>query len=207
MRGLVPRASIGLSGACTSLNDESAAALRDRVIAAHNAVRLIDDAELAEGWLAALRGLSLSGGSTHPLLCGLATRLLFDEQKLSAGEVAERMSLALSAAAAPADASAWIEGFLNQSSLVLLHDDILWNLLAQWLDGLTETHFTRIVPMLRRTFTAFSAPERRQLAERARRRTEGAAPIPGETTWDPIRAARPLPLLRRVLGLAEEASR
>ncbi|WP_301000904.1 DUF5682 family protein [uncultured Bilophila sp.] len=207
LRGLVPRASIGLSGACTSLNDESAAALRDRVIAAHNAVRLIDDAELAEGWLAALRGLSLSGGSTHPLLCGLATRLLFDEQKLSAGEVAERMSLALSAAAAPADASAWIEGFLNQSSLVLLHDDILWNLLAQWLDGLTETHFTRIVPMLRRTFTAFSAPERRQLAERARRRTEGAAPIPGETTWDPIRAARPLPLLRRVLGLAEEASR
>lgn len=207
LRGLVPRASIGLPGACTGLNDESAAALRERVIAAHNAVRLIDDAELAEGWLAALRGVSRSGGSTHPLLCGLAARLLFDEQKLSAGEVAERMGLALSAATAPADASAWIEGFLNQSSLVLLHDDILWNLLDQWLDGLTETHFTRIVPMLRRTFTAFSAPERRQLAERTRRPTEGAAPIRGETAWDPIRAARPLPLLRRVLGLTEEASR
>lgn len=206
LRGLVPRASIGLPNACASLDEESAAALRDRVIAAHNAVRLLDDEELAEGWLAALRGISRRDGTTHPLLCGLAARLLFDERKLPAGEVAERMSLALSAAVAPAEAAAWIEGFLNQSSLVLLHDDILWNVLAQWLDGLTETHFNQIVPMLRRTFTAFSAPERRQLAERARRRSEGAAHAPGETAWDPIRAVKPLPLLRRVLGLAEEAS-
>ena len=169
LEGLIPRASIGLPGACTSLDDESAAAMRDRIIAAHNAVRLLGDEDRWESWLSALHQTALRDGTAHELLRGMAVRLLFDEQRLPVEEAARLMSLSLSAAAAPASASAWIEGFLNQSALVLLHDDALWGVLANWLDGLNETHFTNILPMLRRTFSGFSAPERRQLGERAKR--------------------------------------
>lgn len=205
LEGLIPRAAIGLPGACTSLDDESAAAMRNRIIAAHNAIRLLGDEELSEGWLSALHQTALRDGTVHELLRGTAVRLLFDEQRLPMEEVARLMGLSLSAASAPAAASAWIEGFLNQSALVLLHDDALWSVLASWLDGLTDTHFTSILPMLRRTFSGFSAPERRQLGERAKhpagKTTQGQA----EIRWDAERAALPVPFLRRVLGLAAQA--
>ena len=205
LEGLIPRASIGLPGACTSLDDESAAAMRDRIIAAHNAVRLLGDEDRWESWLSALHQTALRDGTAHELLRGMAVRLLFDEQRLPVEEAARLMSLSLSAAAAPASASAWIEGFLNQSALVLLHDDALWGVLANWLDGLNETHFTNILPMLRRTFSGFSAPERRQLGERAKRAAGNPMQKQAETRWDAERAALPVPLLRRVLGLTAQA--
>ena len=205
LEGLIPRASIGLPGACTSLDDESAAAMRDRIIAAHNAVRLLGDEDRWESWLSALHQTALRDGTAHELLRGMAVRLLFDEQRLPVEEAARLMSLSLSAAAAPSSASAWIEGFLNQSALVLLHDDALWGVLANWLDGLNETHFTNILPMLRRTFSGFSAPERRQLGERAKRAAGKPMQKQAETRWDAERAALPVPLLRRVLGLTAQA--
>ena len=204
LEGLVPRAAIGLPGACTSLDEESAAAMRKRIIAAHNAIRLLDE-PLWEEWLAALRRTALRDGPVHELLRGLAVRFLFEEQRLDTDEVAQQMSLALSAASAPAAAAAWIDGFLNQSALVLLHDDALWNVLARWLDGLTDDHFVQILPMLRRTFSGFSAPERRRLGERAGRPGGGSAAKEQEVPWDPARAALPIPLLRRLLGLAEQS--
>ncbi len=205
LEGLIPRASIGLPGACTSLDDESAAAMRDRIIAAHNAVRLLGDEDRWESWLSALHQTALRDGTAHELLRGMAVRLLFDEQRLPVEEAARLMSLSLSAAAAPASASAWIKGFLNQSALVRLHDDALWGVLANWLDGLNETHFTNILPMLRRTFSGFSAPERRQLGERAKRAAGKPMQKQAETRWDAERAALPVPLLRRVLGLTAQA--
>lgn len=203
--GLIPRASIGLPGACTSLDDESAAAMRTRIITAHNAIRLLGNEGLWESWLSALHQTALRDGMVHELLRGMAVRLLFDEQRLPVEETARLMSLSLSAAAAPASASAWIEGFLNQSALVLLHDDALWGVLANWLDGLNETHFTNILPMLRRTFSGFSAPERRQLGERAKRPAGKPMQKQAETRWDAERAALPVPLLRRVLGFTDQA--
>ena len=203
--GLIPRASIGLPGACTSLDDESAAAMRTRIITAHNAIRLLGNEGLWESWLSALHQTALRDGMVHELLRGMAVRLLFDEQRLPVEETARLMSLSLSAAAAPASASAWIEGFLNQSALVLLHDDALWGVLANWLDGLNETHFTNILPMLRRTFSGFSAPERRQLGERAKRPAGKPMQKQAEPRWDAERAALPVPLLRRVLGFTDQA--
>lgn len=205
LEGLIPRAAIGLPGACTSLSDESAAAMRERIIAAHNAIRLLGDETLSEGWLSALHQTALREGTVHELLQGTAVRLLFDEQRLPMEEVARLMGLSLSAASEPAAASAWIEGFLNQSALVLLHDDALWSVLANWLDGLTDTHFTSILPMLRRTFSGFSGPERRQLGERAKRPAGKTMHGQAETRWDAERAALPVPFLRRVLGLAAQA--
>lgn len=205
LEGLIPRASIGLPGACTSLDDESAAAMRARIIAAHNAIRLLGNEGLWESWLSALHQTALRDGMVHELLRGMAVRLLFDEQRLPVEEAARLMSLSLSAAAAPASASAWIEGFLNQSALVLLHDDALWGVLANWLDSLNDTHFTNILPMLRRTFSGFSAPERRQLGERAKRAAGKPMQKQAETRWDAERAALPVPLLRRVLGLTAQA--
>ena len=90
---------------------------------------------------------------------------------------------------------------------MLLHDDALWGLVDAWLAELSDAHFIHVLPMLRRTFTAFSAPERRQIAERARRAASRngnarSASLSGEA-WNEERAALPVPFLRRLRGLEQ----
>ncbi|MFT4174912.1 MAG: DUF5682 family protein [Rhodocyclaceae bacterium] len=169
LHGLVPRAAIGLAGACASLDDDAARQMRDAITQAHASIRLLDDQALSADWLAALRQIAALD-SCHGRVRGVAARLRFDEHADDAETSATRMSLALSVANDPAMAAAWLEGFLNDSAMVLLHDDTLWGLVSAWMDALTEAHFMRVLPLLRRTFATFGAPERRQIGERARRR-------------------------------------
>lgn len=199
LASLVPRAAIGLPGACAALDDDAAEAMRQSIAAAHQALRLISREALQEEWRQALKRIAHLG-SCHGLVCGLAARLLFDERVDGADETALRMSQALSVGNDPGAAAAWLEGFLNQSGMVLLHDGQLWGLVDAWLAGLTEAHFLRVVPLLRRAFSAFSAPERRQLGERAARPQGAVASAVAE--WDDTRAQRVLPLLQQLLGLA-----
>ncbi|TAD83022.1 MAG: hypothetical protein EAY75_15465, partial [Bacteroidetes bacterium] len=46
-------------------------------------------------------------------------------------------------------------------------DDVVWQMMNDWLAQLPETEFTAVVPLLRRTFSAYSAAEKRKIAERA----------------------------------------
>ena len=95
-------------------------------------------------------------------------------------EAARRLGLALSPANAPAQAAAWVEGFLRGSGLLLLHDDALWSVLDDWVAALPPRRFTAVLPLLRRTFSAFAAAERRQIGERVKR---------GGAEWPPPRPA------------------
>ena len=199
LQTLVPRAAIGLPGACSAVDDATAQSLREQLLAAHHAVRLLGD-ELAEQvWLPVLRQLARREG-VHGLLAGLACRLLFDAQAEDLGTTAHAMRRALSSGNDPGPAAAWLEGFLNQNAMVLLHDAELWQLLDAWLRELTEAHFTRILPLLRRTFADFNSAERRQLGEWASRPGAGAATT-GAMAIDLARADQTVPLLRALLGL------
>jgi hypothetical protein len=144
--------------------------------------------------------------NVHGLISGRCCRLLLDGQAMSADETARRMGLALSRASDPPQAAAWIEGFLAGSGLVLLHDDMLWNVLDSWLMSLNSETFTALLPLLRRTFATFEAPERRRLGERARMGSDGwQVPIKGTASHtvaiDTERAERVLPLVGMLLGL------
>lgn len=196
---LVPRAAIGLPGACAALDDDAAQTMRESIVGTHQALRLLSRADLQAAWQQALQRIAQLG-ACHGLVCGLAARLLFDEQVESPELSALRMSQALSVGNDPGAAAAWLEGFLNQSGMVLLHDPQLWVTLDTWLHALGETHFMRVLPLLRRAFAAFSAPERRQLGERAHRPASAvaASTLPD---WDAARAERALPLLRQLLGV------
>ena len=112
------------------------------------------------------------------------------------------MGLALSLVGEPAQAAAWLEGFLQGGGLLLLHNDALWAILDDWVSGLSGEAFTPLLPLLRRTFAAFPAPERRQLGERVKRNGATHAAAIAETGVDPARADLVLPLAARLLGLA-----
>ena len=112
------------------------------------------------------------------------------------------MGLALSLAGEPAQAAAWLEGFLHGSGQLLLHHETLWEILDGWVNGLSDDAFTPLLPLLRRTFAHFPAPERRQIGERVKRGASGCPPTATGIDVDMARADRVLPILAKVLGLA-----
>jgi hypothetical protein len=157
----------------------------------------------------------LAGRDSVPgVIRGRAVRLLLDEGELAQDEAARLMGLVLSPGTAPGDAAAWIEGFVGGGSgggMLLVHDERLLGLVDAWLTGVPAEAFTDVLPLLRRTFSAYEAGVRRTLGELVRRgpgaRGNTAAVgsgIPGfALDLDPERAEAVLPVLRLLLGLGE----
>jgi len=203
INGFVARICIGLPGACASLNDEAAAAMFDRIAGVNGSIGLLQNEEWLRSWQTALAQLADRHG-LHGLVAGRCCRLLLDGGVYSAEEGARRLSQALSAASDPAQAAAWAEGFLKSSGLLLLHDERLWRVIDDWVARLPCEYFTTLLPLLRRTFSTFSAPERRQMGERARRNSNVARGIPKnpDRDFDHARAEAVLPLVAQLLGLS-----
>ncbi|HKQ75742.1 MAG TPA: DUF5682 family protein [Blastocatellia bacterium] len=204
--GLIARVCIGLPGACASLNDEAAAAMFERIVSVNAAIGLLQDEERLAAWRGVMTLLADQRG-LHGLVAGRCCRLLVDAGVFAADEAARRLSLALSTANEPAQAAAWIEGFLKESGLLLLHDETLWATLDEWVTGLPGDSFTALAPLLRRTFSTFTSPERRQIGERARRgmTSLNRASIGDQARaedFDKTRAEAVLPLVAQLLGLA-----
>jgi hypothetical protein len=143
--------------------------------------------------------------SLHGLLAGRCCRLLHDQSALEAAELVRRLRLALSPAAEPAQAAAWVEGLLRGSGLLLLHDGALWTVLDTWLADLPAEAFTQILPLLRRTFATFSPAERRQMGERAGRGRADVAAARADPALDLAQAEAALPLIAQLLGLPPES--
>jgi len=200
--GLVTRISIGLPAACSTLDDEAAEAMFGRIQAMQNALSALQDPGQTETWQGALVKLVDQAG-LHGLLAGYACRLLFEQGVLPPPETARRMSLALSLAGEPAQAAAWLEGFLHGSGQLLLHHEALWEILDHWVSGLSGDAFTPLLPLLRRTFARFPAPERRQLGERIQREGSARPLTATEVEVNAARADQVLPILAEVLGLTE----
>lgn len=194
--GIVPRVAAGLVPGCLSLDDEAAAKAQARLDAVQGAVALLERLELGREWTAALARLA-DQDAVHGRVVGRAVRLLLDLRCLTGEEAGRRLGLALSRAAAPAAAAAWIEGFLAGSGAVLLHDPALLPILDRWLLGLSEERFVEVLPLVRRTLATFAAGERRLIGERIRGGPASATSLDG---FDGDRAARVLPALRLLLG-------
>ena len=196
---LVPRLCIGLPAACAGLDYDAAKALLVRIEATHQAIRLLQEDAHEADWYAALAAVQRHA-ATNGLLAGAASRLLFDARQADAAATAVNLGLAL-APAQPTDyATAWIEGFLRGSGLMLIHHRELFDLLDTWLSELKEETFREIVPLLRRAFTDFSLPERQQILEIASSDAAVAAALETED-FDWARGARMLPGLRELLGV------
>ncbi|WP_257002605.1 DUF5682 family protein [Streptomyces albidoflavus] len=188
--GLAERVFVGLPPACTGLDTDGAQELRRQIEAVHTAVGLladtaaaqVDGAGLRQRWRAVLRNIA-DRESAPGLVRGRAVRLLLDEGTLDEDAVARRMGLALSPGTPPPDAAAWIEGFLGGAAgggMLLVHDERLRQLLDTWLASVPATAFTDVLPLLRRTFSAYETGVRRTLGELVRRGKPAAgSPVPG----------------------------
>ncbi|MFD4503362.1 DUF5682 family protein [Streptomyces sp. NPDC058457] len=224
--GLAERVFVGLPPACVALDADAAEEMRGHVDAVHTAVGLLGEPgtgtgagadaggrDLRRRWRAVLR--TLTGRETVPgVLRGRAVRILLDEGELGPEAAARLMGLVLSPGTPPADAAAWIEGFVGGSGgggMLLVHDERLLGLVDAWLTGVPAAAFTDVLPLLRRTFSVYEPGVRRTIGELVRRgpgeRLQGAGQAGGTPGFgaeaDAGRADAVLPVLRLLLGLDE----
>ncbi|MBW4639867.1 MAG: hypothetical protein KME05_16865 [Gloeocapsa sp. UFS-A4-WI-NPMV-4B04] len=198
--GLVARICIGLPGACASLDDDAATAMYEKLNCVNSAITLLQNNDHLASWHKVLTQMSEQG--LNGIISGRCCRLLLDAGKFDADEAARRMGLALSTANEPPQSAAWVEGFLKGSGLLLLHDDKLWQVLDSWVSQLSGDTFTALLPLLRRTFSTFSHPERRQMGERVKRGNVRLDISSVDADFDQRSADAVLPIVAQLLGVS-----
>jgi hypothetical protein len=201
---LFERVLVGLPPACAALDDDAAQQMAESLDAVRDCITMLDDASMRAAWHTALAPL-LDDDAIHGLIRGQICRLLLDAGALTPDELHRRARLALATAVPAHDAAAWVEGVLRGSGTLLLHQDALLRALDRWLADLAPDTFVALLPLLRRSFATFEAPERRALGDKAKHLHDhdGQTPVARDGDALPLdraRADQVLPALAALLG-------
>ena len=192
----IVRACVGLPTACAGLDDDAAAAMRRAIDSAHHGLSLLPGLPL-EDWHRALAAVA-GPDRIHGSVAGRATRLMLDAGLLDGDDVAARLSRRLSIAAPPQESAAWLDGLLSGDATLLIYDRRLLQIVDGWVAGVDDDVFGDVLPLLRRTFSAFSRPERREIGEQVSR--GGVEPNTLAGTLDITGAGPAVQTMARYLG-------
>jgi len=193
----VVRACVGLPTACAGLDDEAADAMRRAVDSAQQGLILLPDLP-PDDWHRALAAVAGSDG-IHGSVAGRATRLLLDAGLVDGNDVAATLSRRLSIATPSRQAAAWLDGLISGDATLLIHDRRLLQIVDDWVAGVDDAIFDDVLPLLRRTFSAFSRPERREIGEQVSRIGDKVG-IVNQTDLDLTAAGPAVRTMARYLG-------
>ncbi len=198
--GMIVRIMAGLVPACSTLDDDAAARMIERMTGVQTALSMLDHQARRTAYPAVLAQLADRNAMRPGVVSGRATRLLHDAGDWGSAQVERRLSQALSPGTEPAVGASFVEGFLAGSGTVLVHDSELLDVVDRWLSSLTIDAFDAVIALLRRTFGAFEPAERRQIMAlvigQPVKRSGGFG-----TDVDPDRAAAVLQTVRHLLGV------
>jgi hypothetical protein len=206
--GLFERIVIGLPAACSSLDDDAAQQMVNSIDQVHESLNLLNRQEQRSEWQQSLYRL-MQKEDIHGLVRGRCCRLLLEENVLDEEELQRLARITLSPASQAQQAASWIEGVLQGSGLRVLHQDGLWRALDRWMSELAPDVFTSLLPILRRAFSHFHAPERRAMGEKIKHlrttptRFSGGQEVAGSIQDDinVDRADSILPVLAQIMGV------
>lgn len=203
VESMITRVCIGLPNAVTGIDEEAAQNLVALVQQLYNAIALLQQDEITAQWQQTLKNIS-SNVNAAPVIGGYATRLLFDYKVLEGDELIKAFHYRMSSANTPDVSASWLEGFLKGSGSILLVDHDLWTLVNQWVNQLDAVTFTQVLPLLRRTFSNFSQPERRKLGEKVKTggTSSGIIVLQGRDI-DMEKGKKGIPIVLQLLGLKQ----
>jgi len=199
MPRIVVQAALALPYAVRALDAEATAAMRHDILAADGAIRLAALGEdVRESWQDALRAV-LEQSQTTRIIAGIAARLLYEGDLLTADEAAALLVRMLSPGTPTVDAAGFFDGFFDGAGQRLIHDAPLRAAVDGWLTTLDETDFTANLPLFRRVFSALDKAERRRMMDalfgRAKSGAEGYRLLPDAAALWPAQFDRVLALL------------
>lgn len=199
---LLGRICASLPAACAGLAPDAAVELKGPFDLAHLAVPLLGE-DARSLWQEAL--LTIAERTDVPgLLAGRVTRILTDSGAMARDEAGRRLGRALTHRPTVAERAAFAEGFLAGSALLLVHDETILRVVDDWIRGLSGDDFSEVLPVLRRAFGSFNAPERRAIAQRAQDLGGKAAGVAETEDIDWPWAEPALITVRLLLGVPHE---
>lgn len=195
------RVCIGLPLAAIGINEEEAKALTVDCGSVQRDIALLQREDFTAQWQECLWQITGNDNSAA-MIRGFAGRQLMNYGVLQNEALYGMFSRSTSPALPPADVATWLEGFLGSSGTVLLLDAKLWKLVDDWVESLNEETFIQTLPLLRRTFSAFSPAERRKMGEKAKSGEAGLVSVASSANTIHLeRAERAIPILEKILGL------
>jgi hypothetical protein len=202
--GLFERVVVGLPVACASLDDDAAQHMVESIDHVQESLNILNREDQQEEWQGVLRQLIKRDG-IHGLVRGRGCRLLLEQKVMEEEELQRLARLVLSPVTPAPQAAAWVEGVLRGSGLQLLHQDGLWLALDNWLSELAEDVFVALLPLMRRAFSGFHAPERQKMGEKVKylrsKPLVRAGRVIEKQRLNEERANMVLPVLAQILGV------
>jgi len=197
---LITRVCIGLPAACCGIDENTAASLTDDCASINHSIQLLQEQDYLNQWYQCLQQVAYQSQAA-PLLRGFAARQLMDAKWLTDEPLYQLFYSSLSRSLPVSETAAWLEGFLKGSGTILLIDEELWQMINGYVQQLEAEEFTQVLPLLRRTFSAFTAPERRKMGEKVRLggSVKSTAPVAG-TDFDPERAKLGIKTVMLLMG-------
>ncbi len=198
--GMIARICVSLPNAVTAIDEDAAQKIIDLIYTLHDSVNTLQHPTAVSGWQQTLQVISCNQNAA-PVIAGYSTRLLSDYKLLEDDELVKAFHFRMSRTVAPDVSAAWLEGFLRGSGTILLLDDALWNVVNNWVTALEEDVFLQVLPLLRRTFSHFSTPERRKIGEKVKSGKSTVRVTNRSEAFDEERGKRGIPVVLQVLGL------
>jgi hypothetical protein len=204
LRALIVSLSVevnaGVRNGARNLDAEAATAWVAAMEGFDEALGLFGDEALSSSWRAEL-GRMVDDEQVASMVAGLCLRRLHDLLAWPPDNVTDAFSRH-TGGRPPQHAGPFLEGFLRGGFEILLHDEVLLQLIDAWLCSLSEEDFMESLPLLRRSLSAFDAVSRRRLLDKLKQgpRQAVASAHVFEPEINPAFAAA-LPLLYRILGM------
>lgn len=167
VRTIMARILAGAVLICINIDDDAAHTIEGRISEVNYALISLNDQDYLDMWVSLMETIHQTA-NVHPLLSGTALRVLREQGKLERTELERSVSYYTSLAFEPSKMALWLEGFLKDSELLLVHDNSLWMLVNNFLDKLDDEVFIEILPILRRTFANFDVTARVKLGRKAK---------------------------------------
>ena len=115
-------------------------------------------------WIADLQKLA-NANDRNPYLSGLAYALMIDGALVDDQDIATEITCRLSPGMAVDISLGWFEGLISYNPLDLLHRNVLWQSMSDYIYTLSDEEFKKSLVQLRRTFSEFSDEQKRQIAK------------------------------------------
>jgi len=196
---MIPRICIGLPAACIAIEEEVAQTITENIWETNHLLSLLNEVEYTKQWHWALQQI-IDAKQSNVYISGSAVRILFDKSMLTTEATAQRMRYALSEIDNSNDTAMWLEGFLQGSGLLIIYHPEFWQILDEWIDQLDIDKLNDLLPILRRSFSKFSGPERQKMLELAKGHLSKTNKTPEVHTLDE-NAEKVLPTIQLLLGL------
>lgn len=194
------RMIIGLPMSTIGIDDEQTTFLAGKIHEVQQAILVLNNEEFKTAWLNTIKVISTNEHASA-MIQGLSNKILYDTNFVDNETITIAFSKALSIQQDPNFAVNWLEGFLKDAGNLLILDDVIWNIVYEWVASISNDTFQELVPLLRRTFAAFNATEKTKLAEKVKHGKAQAVSHKMDIGIDTERAQRVIPIIEKLLQI------